>query len=89
MTRYSICCCQLLLKDIFQFGTEKNMFARARNTIIAYLCSKIEGIKQKSMYDICNSRLSPDASVAHASGIGQLQANPPVTGPRLSPRGPT
>ena len=29
--------------------------------------------------------MSPDASVVHASGSGQLQANPPVAGPRLSP----
>ena len=29
-----------------------------------------------------------DASVFHASGSGQLQANPTVAGPRLSPEKP-
>ena len=32
---------------------------------------------------------SPDASVVHASGSGQLQANPHVAGPLLSPGKPT
>ena len=32
---------------------------------------------------------SPDASVVHASGSGQLQANPHVAGPWLSPGKPT
>ena len=31
----------------------------------------------------------PDASVVHASGSGQLQANPHVAGPWLSPGKPT
>ena len=31
----------------------------------------------------------PDASVVHASGIGQLQADPLVAGPRLSTWKPT
>ena len=33
--------------------------------------------------------ICPDASVVHASGSGQLQANPHVAGPRLSPENPT
>ena len=37
-----------------------------------------------SMFYYC-----PDASVVHASGSGQLQANPHVAGPWLSPGKPT
>ena len=33
--------------------------------------------------------ICPDASVVHASGSGQLQANPHVAGPWLSPGKPT
>ena len=33
--------------------------------------------------------MSPDASVVHASGSGQLQANPHVAGPWLYPGKPT
>ena len=33
--------------------------------------------------------LSPDASIVHASDSGQLQANPHVAGPWLSPGKPT
>ena len=36
-----------------------------------------------------NGTVSPDTSVVHASGSGQLQANPHVAGPWLSPRKPT
>ena len=32
---------------------------------------------------------SPDASIVHASGIGQLRENPPVVDPRFSPGKPT
>ena len=35
------------------------------------------------------SRVRPDAFVVHASGSGQLQANPHVAGPWLSPGMPT
>ena len=36
------------------------------------------------IYIVC-MYIRPDTSVVHASGSGQLQANPQVAGPRLSP----
>ena len=40
-------------------------------------------------YLLCHINSCPDASVVHASGSGQLQANPHVAGPWLSHGRPT
>ena len=54
-----------------------NFFTLPVGTAAGFLKSKI--------FELCN----PDASAVHACATGQLQANPPLVGPRLFPGKPT
>ena len=74
-----------------QFNTfAVTIFANKAKTRKFYECTVIDIL----FYD-CNVNikeaivLCPDVSVVHASGSGQLQANPHVAGPWLSPGKPT
>ena len=51
----------------------------------AVMLSHQQNVHKTALFTSLHVMLCPDASVVHASGSGQLQANPHVAGPWLSP----
>ena len=77
----------LVLSKFVCLLTNENDFLRHRHALMNYNNYRIG--KEYHIDGKCTWNGCPDASVVHASGSGQLQANPHLAGPWLSPGRPS